>query len=325
MSPIDVRRLGPEPYLTGPEVARRAGIDYEFAKRGFRALGFPDLSADAMAFDDRDVEALAALKAILDMGFSEEEVITLGRTFGLALSRIADAEVRVFRKLFLTPLHEAGKSEQEIFEAVDEIVPTVLELQLKIVDFALRHHLGAALEHEVVSGEDRRTEILAVGFIDLVGFTEMTGELDLDELAERISDFETLCLEACTDLDVQIVKVIGDAVMFVARAPDAALAAARRIVLELEDRTDLPSGRAGLDKGDVLPLGGDYFGRPVNVAARLQHFARSGTVVVSEAFLDALPDEVRVSAIGRTRLRGVGTVNTFKVHLVDAPADRTAG
>lgn len=321
MSLIDPRRLAPLATLTGPEVARRADVDYVFAKRVFRALGFPDLPDDAVEFEDKDVEALQTLKTIIDMGYPEEEVIVLARTFGFALSRIADAEVRVFRRIFLEPLQRTGKSEDEIFAAVDEIVPTMLDLQLKLVEFVLRRHLGAALEHEVVSGENRRTEVLAIGFIDLVGFTVMSGELDPDELADRISDFETLCIEATTDTGAQVVKVIGDAVMFVARDPMAALEAARAIVSALEDRSDLPAARAGLDAGEVLPIGGDYFGHPVNVASRLQHFARPGTVVVSQEFLEMLPEGADVSHIGRTRLRGIGTVRTFKVRLENEPAE----
>ena len=322
MSPIDPRRLDPPATLTGHEVARRADVDYGFTKKVFRALGFPELADDAVEFPEKDVEALQTLKTIMDMGYPEAEVIVLPRTFGFALSRIADAEMRVFRRVFLEPLQQAQKSEDEIFEAVNEIVPMMLDLQLKLVEFVLRRHLGAALEHEVVSGEDRRTEVLSVGFIDLVGFTEMTGELDPDQLAERISEFETLCIETTTDTGTQVVKVIGDAVMFVGRNPQAVVEAARRIVSELEDRGDLPSGRAGIDIGEVLPIGGDYFGQPVNVASRLQHFAHPGTVVVSEAFLEALEKDVDVSHIGRTRLRGVGTVRAFKVQLEDAEATR---
>jgi class 3 adenylate cyclase len=93
-------------------------------------------------------------------------------------------------------------------------------------------------------------------------------------------------------------------------------------VLELDDRADLPSGRAGLDLGDLVPVGGDYFGHTVNVAARLQHFAKPGTVVVSEAFLEALGEDVGVSHIGRTKLRGVGPVRTFKIRLDDDAAEQ---
>lgn len=296
-------------------MARRAGIAYDLAKRVFRALGFPELPDDAVEFDDRDVDALKVLKTIIDMGFTEDDIITLSRTFGFALSRIADAETRVFRKTFIGRLQEDDVSEATLGARVADAVPVMLELQQELVGYALRRHLLAAIENEVVMDAGGATQVLAAGFIDLVGFTEVSGDLEAAELADLVSRFETLCLETCSDLGVQVVKVIGDAIMFVSSDARAALEAARSIVAQLEEREDLPSGRAGIDIGDVLPVGGDYFGRPVNVAARLQHLARPGTVVASEDVVGTLPDDMDVSHIGKKRLKGLGSVRTFKVKL----------
>jgi adenylate cyclase len=101
--------------------------------------------------------------------------------------------------------------------------------------------------------------------------------------------------------------------MLAGASADDTLGAAAAIVQELNGADDLPDARAGLDFGDVLPRGGDYFGHAVNVAARLVNFARPGTVVVSQGFLDAIPGEPDASHIGKVRLKGVGSVRAFKV------------
>ena len=49
----------------------------------------------------------------------------------------------------------------------------------------------------------------------------------------------------------------------------------------------LPPAHVGLHAGPVLYHEGDYFGRTVNVAARIAEYVRPGEVVVSQEVLDA--------------------------------------
>lgn len=48
--------------------------------------------------------------------------------------------------------------------------------------------------------------------------------------------------------------------------------------------------RAGLGLGEVLALGGDYFGNPVNLAARLVGAAAPGQILASSDVRDELAD-----------------------------------
>ncbi len=48
--------------------------------------------------------------------------------------------------------------------------------------------------------------------------------------------------------------------------------------------------RAGLGYGEVLAISGDYFGNPVNLAARLTTNAEPGQILSSSALRDALPE-----------------------------------
>jgi adenylate cyclase len=103
-------------------------------------------------------------------------------------------------------------------------------------------------------------------------------------------------------------------VMFVSPDPAGALQVARDLVTTVAHDDVLEEARAGLDLGDVVPRGGDYFGTTVNVAARITAFARPGTVVVSEAVVDALEGErERSSPIGPKKLKGVGRIRLYKV------------
>ena len=101
---MDPHRYQPEPTLTAAEAADRAGLDFETAQRFNRALGFPDVDDSAREFSERDVEALASLKAILELGIPMHELIAVVRVYGQSFAAIADAETRVFDAYVVEPL-----------------------------------------------------------------------------------------------------------------------------------------------------------------------------------------------------------------------------
>ena len=69
---------------------------------------------------------------------------------------------------------------------------------------------------------------------------------------------------------------------------------------------DFPQLRAGVTYGPVLSRGGDWFGRPVNLASRLTALARAGSVLATREVRDATADTpVRWSSAGARRVRGL--------------------
>jgi adenylate cyclase len=312
--PIDPDRFRLPPRYDAVQLTQKAGLDLDLARRVFRALGFPEVPDDQVEFDDRDLEVGRALRLLLDQGYSETDVLTVARTYGYSLSRLAFAEVRLFSKTTIDPLLAEGVAGQELLDRLDQVVPPMLELLDTQLQALHRRHLAIALRQVTESQREGNTEKAAGGFADLVGFSRLSNDLEGDDLEDLITRFETLVVERCVDAGAQVVKVLGDAVMFVASAPQAALEAALRVVEGVGEIPELPQARAGLDYGDVRTVGGDYFGRPINVAARLTGFARPGTVVISEELLSALPSPPDVSRIRLARLKGVGTVRAFKVN-----------
>ena len=62
----------------------------------------------------------------------------------------------------------------------------------------------------------------------------------------------------------------------------------------------------GIHVGPVIFQGGDYFGRTVNIAARIGEYARPGEVLVSQDVVDVAGlDAVDFTAIGPVELKGV--------------------
>ncbi len=310
---LDPQRFRPEPTYTGPQVAEAAGLDLEWCRHLLRALGLPDVSDDAVEFDDRDLSVLKTIRMLLDGGYSERDIVTVARTYGQSISRIGFAEARLFRQTVVDPMVDEGLSPPEIHERVGEVVPGLLDVLDTLLSTVHRRHLAVALQQVTGTNAAGPTEILAAGFVDLVGFSRLSNDVEADDLEELVSSFESMAIERSVAAGAQVVKVLGDAVMFVATSADAAVDAALHIVRGADDDTDLPPARAGLDHGRVRPLGGDYFGRPINVAARLTNFARPGTVVGSNELLNSLQRERDASRIGHVRLKGVGPVLSFKI------------
>jgi adenylate cyclase len=278
-------------------------------------------------FDEEDVAVMKGLKAILEQGFGEEDVIQVARTYGYGMSRVAQAEVRLFSKNFIEPLRAGGMSDEQVTEKLQRMVPRLLEQLNEQVAHVHRRHLAIALQQVTSTDTGGSTETLAAGFVDLVGFSRIARDLEGDDLGELVSRFETLALERSVEKGVHVVKMIGDAVMFVSPDPEAAVGAAVAVVNAVAEDSGLPEARAGVDIGDAVSVGGDFFGRPVNIAARLTGFARPGTVVASEALIEALPQPADTSRIGRQRFKGVGQVRAFKVNRYpgeEKPADPPA-
>jgi adenylate cyclase len=108
------------------------------------------------------------------------------------------------------------------------------------------------------------------------------------------------------------VKWLGDGVMFFFREPGAAALAAVEMV-EVVGRRGLPPAHVGIHAGPVIFQEGDYFGRTVNLAARIAEYARPGEVLVSQEVVDAA-DAAAVSfvEIGPVELKGVpGTIRLY--------------
>lgn len=292
-------------------------MPYDYARRIFRAVGFADVPDDAVEFDDRDVEVLQALGIILSQGYDPEQIVAIARTYGYGLSRMADAEVRLFRKTLLHHARGTKLEGEELAARLQELVPPLLDLLGNVIDQVHRRHLAAALQRIAPEDLDAQEKPIAVGFVDLVGFARLVRDLDEDELGALVSRFETLAIEQCADHGARLVKMIGDGALFVSSDAESALGSALGIVHANDDA--IPSARGGVDVGPAVALGGDYFGAPVNVAARLTAFAKPRTVIATEAVLGQLSAAADASRITRIRLKGVGHVKAFKVNRYPAP------
>jgi adenylate cyclase len=119
-------------------------------------------------------------------------------------------------------------------------------------------------------------------FADLVGYTALA-ELEGDGRALEVA----LALHhrvggLLDEHRAEQVKTIGDGLMLRCDEPGDAVQLGLRLTDELAREDDFPPVRVGVHTGPALASGGDWYGRAVNVAARLCATAPGGEVMVSE-------------------------------------------
>jgi adenylate cyclase len=81
-----------------------------------------------------------------------------------------------------------------------------------------------------------------------------------------------------------------------------------------EDGEDFPDVHAGVAYGPALGRGGDWYGRPVNLASRITGFAKPGSVVAAKEAREATDGDWSWSFAGKRRFKGIkGEVTVFRV------------
>jgi hypothetical protein len=100
------------------------------------------------------------------------------------------------------------------------------------------------------------------------------------------------------------VKWLGDGVIIHHQEPAGAVLSALGLVAQLPE-AGLPPAHVGVAAGPVVAQGGDYFGRTVNLAARIAAHAGAGQVLVSASVANSAPPQgVRFVEQGELPLKG---------------------
>jgi adenylate cyclase len=165
-------------------------------------------------------------------------------------------------------------------------------------------HVEVALEHAGVRPRPPKS-VGAIVFADLTGYTRLTEEAG-DEVAARTSvELAELVKEVAVRHDGEVVKMLGDGVCFHFGRPRDAVLASLEIVDSVGPR-GLPPAHIGVNAGPVIYDEGDYFGRTVNIAARIASEAGPEEVLVGEAVVSTGGAEgVRFEDRGTAVLKGI--------------------
>ena len=157
-------------------------------------------------------------------------------------------------------------------------------------------------------------------FADLVGFTALTDAEGDDRAAEVALGLYERVRDLLPRYRAEELKTLGDGVALRCDHPADGIALAVRIVEELEAVPAFPPVRVGVHAGPAVNKQGEWYGRTVNVAARLCSAAGGGEVLVSEQACRAAGRLPKVE-LGERRLHWLRNVTEpIAAHVASARA-----
>jgi adenylate cyclase len=143
-----------------------------------------------------------------------------------------------------------------------------------------------------------------MSFLDLVGYTHLTEQRGDAAAAALTETLAVLVNRSAREHGGVPVKWLGDGVMIHYREPAGAVLSALGLVAQLPE-AGLPPAHVGVAAGPVVAQGGDYFGRTVNLAARIAAHASADQVLVSQLVAESAPPQgVRFVELGELPLKG---------------------
>jgi adenylate cyclase len=299
------------------QVSQDTGVPLALLGSALEAIGFARMAPDEPIRED-ELEVVPLLRLGHASGFLDQVWSTrLGRGYQQGLRLVAGVEREVWQARFLAPLLGAGADRQAAMEraaqqAADINFTPVLDRAL-LAAYRRQQELAwieslvedveAALEATGVLGRPGR--VPAMCFLDLVGYTRLTEERGDQAAAALAGRLAVLVDRSAREHGGVPVKWLGDGVMVWFREPAGAVLAALGLVEEVP-AAGLPPAHVGVAAGPVVVQGGDYFGRTVNLAARIAARAAAGQVLVSHSVVESAPPQgVSFVELGQVRLEGI--------------------
>jgi adenylate cyclase len=299
---------------TFADASTRTGVPIELLLVIREAMGFaPGSATDRLRADELAV--VPFVEFMVTRGFRTPLIERTLRVTGDSLRRIADTEADWFNSEILRPLLAAGKSMTEVGHLTAELSTTldpITDRALLAIYHGQQSHtwlrnIFEGFETTLAAGGLHRPveHPPAVCFLDLTGYTRLTDERGDEAAAQLAERLGRLVQRTSVQYGGRPVKWLGDGVMFWFREPGPAVVAALEMVAGAAGE-GLPPAHVGLHAGPVLFQEGDYFGRTVNIAARIAEYARQGEVLVSADVVEASTSAgMTFREIGPVELKGM--------------------
>jgi adenylate cyclase len=296
------------------ELSERTGVPMDLLLEVREAHGFAEPGPEDHVRED-ELAIVPAMELLLSFGIRPEAINRLLRAYGDGLRRIVETETDWYRTEVELPLLEGGMTEVEMQAAQADVgsrISPLLDQTLVSIYHGQQEHAWSKSAVEGVETELERTGLYrrvrrppAVSFLDITGYTRLTEERGDEAAAELATRLATLVRGSSREHGGQPVKWLGDGVMFYFPDPGDGVLAALDMVEGVAAEA-LPPARVGIHAGPVVFQEGDYFGRTVNIAARIAEYARPGEVLVTQEVVDAADlDGVGFTTIGPVELKGV--------------------
>jgi adenylate cyclase len=298
-----------QPKTSIDDIAERTGLSAGTLADFRTAFGF---SMDDV--DEDDIEALGLPRTLMTAGLPPEAVLEGARVYGDALRRIAEAGMHICHRYLCEPMARSGSSQEEIVAQMGAVWAELAQVSLDTVRHLYMDFLiDAAAEHAVAHLRGSEAEdappgslVATILFADVALFSTIA-DLEGDEAAVLVLDrADRAVRELRSRHGGKLVKQIGDEFMLTFADPKGAIRFACELSARIAGTERDAAVRIGMHTGTVLYRMGDYYGKAVNVAARIASMAMPNAILVTEPVAKAAADEgMTVEELGVRDLRGM--------------------
>jgi adenylate cyclase len=306
----------PEPdarTLTYETLAAELHCDADMLRRLSSELGLPPDADDRLRAEDAEILSLMVTK--LDM-CEEDELSRLARLYGGTMQRLVSSGIEFFDRVIAQRVAALDLPSDETDRLIYAKAGEFTEVVGRLVPWLQRRHREHVVLEYIVSTTEEFMEERgitppqprqppAIAFLDLTGYTALAEERGDEAAAEVASDLASIVQETALAHGGRPVKWLGDGVMFHFTDPSRAILSGLDLIEQTESAIAVPA-RIGINAGTVIAQEGDYFGRTVNVAARIADYASPREVLVSEdARQSAATAGIAFELVGDVPLKGL--------------------
>jgi len=277
-------------------------------------MGLPPPNDDRVR--EEDAEMLSLIVTRLDLA-DDDDLSRFARLYGGSVQRLVTAGIQFFdraiRERVDTFDHLSNEQKDQLtyekgasFSQVSQTLVPWLQRRHRervVLEYLVDRTEDWLEEREIATRPRRRPP--AIAFLDLTGYTALAEERGDEAAAAVASELASVVQDAARTHGGRPVKWLGDGVMFHFADPGGAIRSGLELVEQTESAISVPA-RIGINAGTVIVQEGDYFGRTVNVAARIADYAGPHDVLVSEeARQGADVAGVDFELVGDVPLKGV--------------------
>ena len=304
--------------LTGrtfQQLSEETGISLELLSVVRESFGYPEPTPQDHVHEG-ELSVIAAVEFQISKGYRPVVIERWLRVYTQTASAASPRRRRTRTGVRLSCLFlETGMSESEMLDAQAHLgseMGPLIEPALLAIYHGQQEHAWTKGTVEDVEGALERAGLHsrlhsppAVSILDLTGYTSLTEEQGDEAAAELAPRLRALVRQTSLEHEGESIKFLGDGVMFYFPKPTRSVLAALDMV-ERAAIQSLPPVRVGIHAGPVVFQEGDYFGRTVNIAARIADYARPGEVLVSHEVVESASEHgLTFSEIGPVALKGV--------------------
>jgi adenylate cyclase len=317
---VELFGVGDESYPQA-QVATELGLDPSVVDRVSAMLGI----GEGEELGEPDRHLLRYIAKAMEVGLPLDAILQLTRVYVRAISQVADAEVRLVHLYVHEPLMRSGASAealgQEMLTLTEDLLPLAAplleQLHWRMLSHFIEQDVVGHMETEIARDDaDVGLMLVAIAFADLAGYTQLTereGDLHALDVVDRfLHEVNTTLPE-----HARVIKTIGDEVMII--GPDPGALTAWAVALR-ERLADDPRPRIAVHYGYARYRDGDYYGREVNLAARVSAESGPGQVLVTRAVVEASGPELRFERLADVQLRGFKDSTEIFLASVDSEA-----